>query len=111
MYALSRVCTFGLDKSRYIMRMFVKILGQPLAMTLNENQTRKRHIDGQLTRAGWDLFDENQVRFEIPASGIVDDWADGITDYSLFRNNGEIIAVVEAGRRRVVTILGRVKPA
>ena len=68
-------------------------------MTLNENQTRKRHIDGQLERADWNLLDKNQVRFEIPASGIEDDWADGITDYSLYRDNGEIIAVVEAKRQ------------
>lgn len=68
-------------------------------MTLNENQTRKRHIDGQLTVAGWNLLDADQVKFEVPASGLDDDWFDGITDYSLYLPNGEIIAVVEAKRQ------------
>ncbi len=68
-------------------------------MTLNENQTRKRHIDGQLTRAGWNLLESNQVRFEVPASGDDEDWFDGITDHSLYLPNGEIIAVVEAKRQ------------
>ncbi len=68
-------------------------------MTLNENQTRKRHIDSQLSQAGWNLLDTEQVRFEVPASGVDEDWFDGITDYSLYLPNGEIIAVVEAKRQ------------
>ncbi|CAN5458934.1 DEAD/DEAH box helicase family protein [soil metagenome] len=68
-------------------------------MTLNENQTRKQHIDGQITKAGWNLLDSNQVRFEVPASGVDEDWFDGITDYSLYLPNGEIIAVIEAKRQ------------
>lgn len=68
-------------------------------MTLNENQTRKRHIDSQLSQAGWNLLDSTQVRFEVPASGVDEDWFDGITDYSLYLPNGEIIAVVEAKRQ------------
>ena len=68
-------------------------------MPLNENQTRKQLIDGQITKAGWSLFDRNQVRFEVPASGDDEDWTDGITDYSLYLPNGEIIAVVEAKKQ------------
>ncbi len=68
-------------------------------MILNENQTRKRHIDGQITQAGWNIHDTDQVRFEVPASGVDEDWFDGITDYSLYLPNGEIIAVVEAKRQ------------
>ena len=68
-------------------------------MALNENQTRKRHIDGQITKAGWNLHDASQIRFEVPTSGVDDDWFDGITDYSLYLPNGEIIAVVEAKRQ------------
>lgn len=68
-------------------------------MTLSENQTRKRLIDGQIAKAGWDLHDVKQVRSEVPASGVDDDWFDGITDYSLYLPNGEIIAVVEAKRQ------------
>lgn len=68
-------------------------------MTLSENHTRKRHIDGQISKAGWNIDDTSQVRFEVPASGVDDDWFDGITDYSLYQANGEIIAVVEAKRQ------------
>lgn len=68
-------------------------------MAFNENQTRKHHIDGQLTKAGWNLLDTAQVKFEVSASGGQDDWFDGITDYSLYLPNGEIITVVEAKRQ------------
>jgi type I restriction enzyme R subunit len=68
-------------------------------MTPNEALTRKKWIDGQIAKSGWDLLDSNEVRFEIPASGVDDDWNDGITDYSLYLPNGEIIAVVEAKRQ------------
>ena len=68
-------------------------------MTPNETQTRKQLIDGQIAKANWNLFDRHQVRFEVPASGDDDDWTDGITDYSLYLETGEIIAVVEAKRQ------------
>ncbi len=68
-------------------------------MFLDELQTRKKLIDGQISKAGWNLFDRNQVRFQVPASGDDDDWTDGITDYSLYLPNGEIIAVVEAKKQ------------
>ncbi len=38
-------------------------------MALNENQTRKKLIDSQIAKANWNLFDHNEVRFEVPASG------------------------------------------
>ena len=91
--------------------------------TPTEAQTRKTLIDPALTRAGWDLDDPNQVRFEIP----VDDVSPaawqifqeklkrlseqgvpfdaklpaGISDYALYRENGEILAIVEAKRTSV----------
>lgn len=65
----------------------------------NEAQTRKQLIDHQIAKANWNLNDRNQVRFEVPVSGDDDDWTDGITDYSLYRENGEIIAVVEAKKQ------------
>ena len=68
-------------------------------MNLNENQTRKQLIDGQIAKAVWNITDLTQVRFEVPASGDVEDWTDGITDYSLYLPNGEIIAVVEAKKQ------------
>src|SRR5215212_7654059 len=67
-------------------------------MSHNEAQTRKKLIDGQIAKAGWNLFNLDEVRFEVPASGDDEDWVDGITDYSLYLPNGEIIAVVEAKR-------------
>lgn len=68
-------------------------------MNPNEAQTRKQLIDGHIAKAGWNLFDPNEVRFEVTASGDDDDWFDGITDYSLYAPNGEIIAIVEAKRQ------------
>jgi type I restriction enzyme R subunit len=68
-------------------------------MNPSEAQTRKRLIDVQLAKAGWNLHDRDQVRFEVPASGDDDDWFGGITDYSLYLPNGEIVAVVEAKRQ------------
>ncbi len=68
-------------------------------MTLNETQTRKHLIDSQISKASWNLVDCNEVRFEVPASGDDEDWTDGITDYSLYLPNGEIIAVVEAKKQ------------
>ena len=68
-------------------------------MNPNEAQTRKALIDVQIAKAGWDLSDTNEVRSEVTASGVDDDWFDGITDYSLYLPNGEIIAIVEAKRQ------------
>lgn len=68
-------------------------------MTPNEAQTRKNLIDQQIAKAGWNLNDKNEVRFEVPASGDDEDWTDGITDYSLYLPNNEIIAIVEAKKQ------------
>ena len=68
-------------------------------MSLNENQTRKKLIDSQIAKANWNLFDHNEVRFEVPASGDDEDWTDGITDYSLYLPNGEIVALIEAKKQ------------
>lgn len=38
--------------------------------TRTEAQTRKTLIDPAITRAGWDLDDANQVRFEIPVDEV-----------------------------------------
>jgi type I site-specific restriction endonuclease len=65
----------------------------------NEAQTRKQLINGQIAKAGWNLSDLNQVRFEVPAGGDDEDWTDGITDYGLYLPNGEIIAVIEAKKQ------------
>ena len=94
-----------------------------------EAKTRRDLIDPALKRAGWDLDDPNQVGFEIP----IDDtdpaaWQAlqtklralrdegvpydvqlpaGITDYALYRENGEILAVVEAKRTPIYSLLAQ----
>lgn len=84
---------------------------------MNEAQTREKLIDKALESAGWDLGDQSQVGEEIPVDQ--DDSSEyrafmerlrregydpdiplpkGISDYALYRENGEILAVVEAKR-------------
>jgi type I site-specific restriction endonuclease len=67
-------------------------------LALREAATRQNLIDPALTKAGWNLANRAQVRFEIPVDGEDAEPWNGITDYSLYRPNGEIIAVVEAKR-------------
>ncbi|MCX6030306.1 MAG: hypothetical protein NT169_13555 [Chloroflexi bacterium] len=85
-----------------------------------ETRTRKELIDPALKRAGWSVDDPNQVGLEIPVDGFDPAaWQAlqaelrrvsggqasyqaplpaGISDYALYRPNGEIIGVVEAKR-------------
>lgn len=84
----------------------------------NEAKTRKELIDPALERAGWDINNHDQVGIEIPVDGFDPQAWDalkkkireqggtyelpvGISDYALYRSNGEIIAVVEAKRTSV----------
>jgi type I restriction enzyme, R subunit len=89
----------------------------------NEAKTRKEMIDPALEKAGWNLHDPNQVGLEIPVDGTdAKAWAElkekldliresggiynvelpvGISDYALYRSNGEIIAVVEAKKTSI----------
>lgn len=64
----------------------------------NEARTRKELIDKALTAAGWNLLDPSQVGFEIPVDGAGAEPWNGVTDYCLYRPNGEVLAVVEAKR-------------
>lgn len=65
---------------------------------ISESKTRKELIDPQLELAGWHLRDKSRVGIEIPVDGYdVEPW-NGVTDYCLYRSNGEVIAVVEAKR-------------
>jgi type I restriction enzyme R subunit len=68
---------------------------------LNERDTRKTLIDPALERAGWYLHDHTRVRIEIPVDGYDTAPPNGIADYCLYRENGEVIAVVEAKRARL----------
>ena len=88
-----------------------------------EAKTRKELIDPALKKAGWDVNNPDQVGIEIPVDGFDPEaWrrleaelkrlrqagvpygADlpaGVSDYVLYRPNGEIMAVVEAKRASI----------
>ena len=65
---------------------------------ISEAETRKELIDPALERARWYLHDHTRVRIEIPVDGYDAAPWNGITDYCLYRANGEVMAVVEAKR-------------
>ena len=80
----------------------------------NEAQTRKQYIDKALAHAGWDVANENQVGIEVPVdeadirqanilrerreAGEDVELSPGFADYVLYRDTGEVLAVVEAKR-------------
>lgn len=66
-----------------------------------EAQTRKELIDPALEKAGWFLRDHSRVRIEIPVDGYDAAPWNGITDYCLYRPNGEALGVVEAKKTTV----------
>jgi len=61
---------------------------------ISEERTRKEMIDPQLEKAGWYLRDHSKVKTEIPVDGYDAEPFNGITDYCLYRENGEVLAVV-----------------
>jgi len=63
---------------------------------ISEAETRKELIDPQLEKAGWYLRDHSKVKIEIPVDGYDAEPWNGVTDYCLYRENGEVLAVVEA---------------
>ncbi|GAC1365983.1 MAG: DEAD/DEAH box helicase family protein [Ktedonobacteraceae bacterium] len=89
----------------------------------NEARTRKELIDPALSKAGWDVSNPNLVGLEIPVDGFDPQaWValkvkldrvkesggtyhtslpTGISDYVLYRSNGEILAIVEAKRTSI----------
>ena len=90
----------------------------------SEAKTRKELIDPALKRAGWDVADPNRVGLEIPVDGFDPtawqilqqqltqirasggviynlETPKGVSDYVLYRPNGEIIAVVEAKKTSI----------
>jgi type I site-specific restriction endonuclease len=62
----------------------------------NESETRYNVIDPLVTKAGWNLADRRSIGLEIPLDGYDSAPINGITDYCLFRENGEVLAVIEA---------------
>ncbi len=92
-----------------------------MSYRVTEAQTRYSLIDPQLRTAGWNLADHTQVRIEIPVAGYGEELRHaersrrvtnedpfaGITDYCLYRTNGEVLAVVEAKRTSREPRVGR----
>jgi len=70
---------------------------------ISEERTRKEMIDPQLEKAGWYLRDHSKVKIEIPVDGYDAEPWNGVTDYCLYRENGEVLAVVEA-KKTVVDV-------
>ena len=72
----------------------------PRTLRVSEDQTRKQMIDPQLERAGWYLRDHAEerakVKIEIHVDGYDKELFNGVSDYCLYRENGEVLAVVEA---------------
>ncbi len=66
--------------------------------TLRERETRYTLIDPLLKKAGWNLNDRSQVLFEVPLENYDTELINGFTDYTLLRENGEVLAVIEAKR-------------
>ena len=65
---------------------------------ISEAKTRKELIDPALEAAGWSLHNHQQVGLEIPVDGYDQAPWNGVTDYCLYRPDGQVIAVVEAKR-------------
>lgn len=65
---------------------------------IRKHETRLNLIDPQLSKAGWDTRDRAQVGFEIPVAAYAPEPFEGFTDYCLYRENGDVFAVVETKR-------------
>ena len=72
-----------------------------MARKFSEERTRKEMIDPQLEKAGWYMRDHSKVKTEIPVDGYDAEPWNGVTDYCLSRENGEVLAVVEAKKTMV----------
>ena len=71
---------------------------------ISEDLTRKEMIDPQLEKAGWYLRDHSRVKIEFPVDGYDAEPWNGVSDYTLYRENGEVLAVVEANIKYVMII-------
>ncbi len=68
-------------------------------MTPSEAWTRRELIDPALLRAGWNVNDLAQVGIEVPVDGPDAEPWNGVTDYCLYRPDGQVLAVVEAKKQ------------
>ena len=57
-----------------------------------EVKTRALLINPQLEKAGWNLSDRSQVRFEVPVQGYDPTPWNGFTDFSLYHPAGRVLA-------------------
>ncbi len=95
----------------------------------SERETRRDLIDPALEKAGWDVNNPHQVGIEIPVdefdpqawralearlrrlreTGVVyeTEFPKGVSDYVLYRPDGDIIAVVEAKRSSIAPLLAQ----
>jgi type I restriction enzyme, R subunit len=65
---------------------------------ISEKETRYSIIDPLLKLAGWNLADHTKVGFEIPVENYDRTVVSGFTDYCLYADDGDVLAVVEAKR-------------
>jgi type I restriction enzyme, R subunit len=73
----------------------------------SEAKTRTELIDPAIQKAGWNINDKSQVDIEIPVDGYNAEPWNGISDYILLRDNGEVLAVVEAKRTSIKPTLAQ----
>ena len=64
---------------------------------LSEEATRIQMIDPQLEKARWYLRDHSRVNAEIPVDGYDAEPWNGVPDYTLYRENREVLA------RKIIT--------
>jgi type I restriction enzyme R subunit len=72
-----------------------------MSRKISEERTRREMIDPQLEQAGWYLRDHSKVKTEIPVDGYDAEPWNGVSDYTLYRENGDVLAVVEAKKTLV----------
>ncbi len=68
-------------------------------MPSSEARTRRELIDPALLHADWDVTNPAQVGIEVPVDGEGAEPWNGVTDYCLYRHDGQVLAVVEAKKQ------------
>lgn len=76
-------------------------------LDLNEAETRKKLIDIMLKDAGWDIENNELVKLEFPLKNHKEVDKNGYADYVLFNKKGNPVAVVEAKKSSVDSVIGR----
>lgn len=71
---------------------------------ISEEATRKQMIDPQLEQAGSYLRDHSKVKIEIPVDGYDAELWNGVSDYTLDRENGEVLAVVVEAKKTATDV-------